>query len=118
MEQKTITCIGCPMGCQVTVTLQDGEITEIKDYVCKKGKTYAVDELTNPTRMVTSVLRVEGSREPLSVKTREFIPKSKVFDCLTEIRKAKLTTPIHIGDVIVPDVCGTGVDVIATKNIG
>lgn len=116
--ERTITCIGCPMGCQVTVTLDGDAITNISNYVCKKGKEYAIDEMTNPTRMVTAVLRVEGSREPLSVKTQQFIPKSKVFDCLGEIYRAKVSLPVLIGDVIVEDVCQTGIDVIATKCLG
>ena len=114
---RIITCIGCPMGCLVTVTMEGGNITDIRDFVCKKGKEYAQDEVTNPTRMVTAVLSVEGSLEPLSVKTQRFIPKEKIFDCLKEIYGSKLKKPVSIGDVIIADVCGTGVDVVATKHL-
>jgi len=113
----TITCIGCPMGCLVTVTMNENTIVKIEGNICKKGEEYAKDEVTNPTRMVTAVLTVEGCREPLSVKTKQFIPKEKIFDCLSEIYKTKATLPISIGDVIVKDVCSTGVDVVATKHL-
>jgi CxxC motif-containing protein len=105
------------MGCLVRVATQDGKITDIAGYTCKKGKEYAIDELSNPTRMVTAVMPVEGRAEPLSVKTRKFIPKDKIFECIEAIRAAKVKLPVAIGDIVVPDVCGTGVDVIATKHI-
>jgi CxxC motif-containing protein len=105
------------MGCLVNVTMEGEEIKKIEGFVCKKGEEYAKDEVTNPTRMVTAVLSVEGSREPLSVKTRQFIPKEKIFDCLGEIYSSKVALPVSIGDVIVKDVCNTGVDVIATKHL-
>ena len=115
--ERIVTCIGCPMGCLITVTIEGENIIEIVDYFCKKGKEYAHDEVTNPTRMVTAVLAVEGSREPLSVKTRQFIPKEKIFDCLKDIYRSKIKLPVNIGDIIIKDVCGTGVDVIATKHL-
>ncbi len=115
--ERTITCIGCPMGCQITVTLNGGAITNIANYSCKKGSEYARDEISHPTRMVTAVIPCKGSREPLSVKTRRVIPKSKIFDCIKAIEAAKVTLPIAIGDVVVENVCGTGVDVVATKNL-
>jgi CxxC motif-containing protein len=97
------------------VTTEDGRIIDIANYTCKKGKEYAIDELTNPTRMVTAVIPVEGRAEPLSVKTQRFIPKNKIFTCLDAIRAAKISLPVAIGDIIVPNVCETGVDVVATK---
>jgi len=118
IKEITVTCIGCPMGCLVTVTMDDNTIVKIEGNVCKKGDDYSRDEVTNPTRMVTAVLSVDGWREPLSVKTQQFIPKEKIFDCLKEIYKSKVTPPVSIGDVIVKNVCNTGVDVVATKHLG
>ncbi len=115
--ERTITCIGCPMGCQVTVTTEGDEITNIANYSCKKGREYAIDEISRPTRMVTAVIPVPGSREPLSVKTRRVIPKSRIFDCIKAIEAAKVKLPIAIGDVVVANVCDTGVDIVATKNL-
>ena len=105
------------MGCQVTVTTDGDAITNIANYTCKKGREYAIDEISNPTRMVTAVIPAKGSREPLSVKTRHVIPKSKIFDCIKAIEAAKVTLPVAIGDVVVANVCGTGVDIVATKNL-
>ena len=115
---KNLTCIGCPMGCQLTVTLDDeGKFQSVTGNTCKTGKEYAINEVTDPKRMVTSVLLVEGAKEPLCVKTQTAIPKALIFDCLKAIRQAKPALPIKIGDVIVPNVCETGVDVIATRNL-
>ncbi|WP_278910380.1 DUF1667 domain-containing protein [Enterocloster bolteae] len=83
MEKRELICIGCPMGCPLTVELENGEIKTITGYTCKKGETYARKEVTNPTRIVTSTVRVEGGRaDMVSVKTREDIPKDKIFQCV------------------------------------
>ena len=104
MEKRDLTCIGCPLGCQITVTMENGEVTD--------------EEVTNPTRVVTSIVKVEGGNlAAVSVKTKDVIPKGKIFDILDEIKPVVVKAPVKIGDVIVPNVAGTGVDVIATKNI-
>ena len=75
-------------------------------------------EVTNPTRIVTSSVAVEGgSLAVVSVKTREDIPKGKIFEIMEALKGVKVQAPIHIGDVVVQDVAGTGVDIIATKNV-
>ena len=116
--EKQITCIGCPLGCAVTVTMNQGEITDITGHTCSRGEKYARKEVTHPTRIVTSIVKVnEGDIQMVSVKTESYIPKDKIFDCMEAIREIVVTAPVKIGDIIVPDVCGTGVNVIATKNI-
>lgn len=118
METRELTCIGCPMGCLVTVELDKDEVKEVSGYTCKRGDIYARKEVTNPTRIVTSTVVVsEGNKPRLSVKTANDIPKSKIFDVMKEIDAAHPVAPIHIGDVVVANVCGTGVDVIATGNV-
>ena len=67
--------------------------------------------------MVTAVVPVEGSAAPLSIKTRSPIPKKEIKNCMKELADAKLTAPIKAGDVVVANICGTGVDVIATKSV-
>ena len=75
--------------------------------------------MTNPTRVVTSSVRVTGGELAMvSVKTKEDIPKGKIFDCCKAIEDIEVPAPVKIGDVILKNVCGTGVDVIATKNVG
>ena len=106
------------MGCPLVVTMDGGEVVSVTGNTCKRGEIYGRKEVTNPTRIVTSTVRVSGgSIDMVSVKTKEDIPKGKIFDCMKEIRAVKVAAPVHIGDVIMKDVAGTGVDVVATKNV-
>ena len=118
METRELTCIGCPMGCLLTVTLDGGEVTEVKGNTCAKGDIYARKEVVNPTRIVTSTVKITGGdKERVSVKTASDIPKSKIFEVMKDIDAATVKPPARIGDVLIKDVAGTGVDVIATRNI-
>ncbi len=118
MEKRELTCIQCPLGCQITVTLDNGKVVDVTGNTCPRGDKYARAEVTNPTRVVTSIVRVEGGHLPaVSVKTKDVIPKGKISDILAEIKPVIVKAPIKIGDVIIPNVAGTGVDVVATKNI-
>ena len=115
--EKTLTCINCPIGCRLTVEIEDGKVTQVKGATCKRGIDYARQEAIAPTRMVTAVVNVPDSELPLSVKTASPIPKDKIFDCMKAIENAKVTAPMHIGDVVCKDVCGTGVDVVCTREL-
>jgi CxxC motif-containing protein len=118
MAERIITCINCPMGCRMTVALSEaGEVLSVTGNTCRRGEKYAHQEVTAPVRMVTAVVPVEGSVCPLSVKTKEPIPKGKIADCMAALRALKLTLPVRAGDVVLPDVCGTGIDVIATRSL-
>ena len=109
MEKRDLTCIGCPLGCQITVTMENGEVTDVKGNTCPRGDKYAREEVTNPTRVVTSIVKVEGGNlAAVSVKTKDVIPKGKIFDILDEIKPVVVKAPVKIGDVIVPNVAGTG----------
>lgn len=117
MEIKSLTCIGCPMGCSLTVTM-DGENITVEGNTCPVGEKYAKKEVTNPTRVVTSSVRVNGADiARVSVKTACDIPKNKIFDCMKEISEIEMTAPVCIGDVVIENCAGTGVSVIATKNV-
>ena len=115
--EKQITCINCPVGCRLTVTLENGQVTEVSGHGCKRGETYAHQECVAPTRMVTAAIPLTNRKTPVSVKTKEPIPKEKIFDCMNALSTLTLEAPIHLGDVVLADVCGTGVDVIATKSV-
>ena len=118
MDKRTLTCIGCPLGCTVEVTTENGQILSVTGNTCKRGEDYARKEVTNPTRIVTTTVRVSGGRLPVvPCKTRSDIPKDRIFDCVRELRDLTVAAPIHIGDVLLPDVCGTGVDIIATADM-
>lgn len=118
MEKRELTCIGCPLGCALTVEMNGGEVVSVTGNTCKRGDDYARKEVTNPTRIVTSSVKVEdGSLAAVSVKTKEDIPKGKIFDCVKALKDVCVKAPVAIGDVVLADVAGTGVDVIATKNV-
>ena len=112
-----LTCINCPVGCRLQVTVQSGEVVSVAGNRCKRGETYARQECIAPQRMITAVIPVAGSKMPLSVKTRTPIPKERIFDCMQALSQVKLTAPVAAGTVILSNVCDTGVDVIATKNV-
>lgn len=116
--ERELTCIGCPMGCQLRVEMENGEVLSVTGNTCKRGDVYARKEVTNPTRIVTSTVGVEGgSIRAVSVKTAQDIPKDKIGACMEALKGVVVKAPVRIGQVIVHDVAGTGVDVIATKNI-
>lgn len=80
MEKRELTCIGCPLGCSITVTMENAEILDVTGNTCKRGDAYARKEVTHPTRIVTSTVRVSGGTIPMvSCKTKEDIPKEKIL---------------------------------------
>lgn len=118
MEKRELICIGCPLGCPLTVEMEGNAILTISGHTCKRGEVYARKEVTNPTRIVTSTVIAEGGRiNMLSVKTKEDIPKEKISECLMALKGVRVKAPISIGDVIISNVAGTGVDIVATKAI-
>ncbi len=118
MEQKNLTCIGCPLGCQLTVVLENGEVISVSGNTCKRGDDYARKEVISPTRIVTSTVKVSGGNASMvSVKTKADIPKNKIFDCVKALKEVMVQAPVAIGDVILEDVAGTGVDIVATKAV-
>lgn len=118
MERKNLTCIGCPLGCQIMVELENGEVVSVSGNTCKRGDDYARKEVTRPTRIVTSTVKVSGGNAPtVSVKTKSDIPKDKIFDCTKALKEVMVQAPIAIGDVVIENVAGTGVDIVATKAV-
>lgn len=118
MEKRELTCIGCPMGCAIEVQLDNGEIKDISGYTCLRGEKYAREEVTDPRRIVTSTAIIDGGKlSRVSVKTESDIPKKKIFDVMKDINEIKAVAPVKVGDVLLEDVAGTGVQVIATRNV-
>ncbi len=116
-ETQQITCITCPVGCRMTVTLKDKEVVSVADNACRRGEIYARQECVAPLRMVTAVAQVEGSRVPVSVKTASPIPKDKIMAVMREIESRDFRMPIIMGDVLIENAAGTGVNIVATKSI-
>ena len=106
------------MGCELTVNVMENDI-EVTGELCKIGITYGKEEATNPTRNITTSVKVKGGDIPmLSVKTARPIPKDKIMECVKAIRKvAAMQAPVKVGDVVLADVAGTGVDIVATRVI-
>lgn len=120
MEVRQLTCINCPLGCQLKVEMEGNEVISVTGNTCKRGDTYARKEVTNPTRIVTSSVKVEGAlckETMVSCKTASDIPKGKIFDVIKDIKDVVLKAPVHIGDVVKADVAGTGINMIATREV-
>lgn len=117
MKKYELTCIQCPIGCALTVTV-DGEEVAVEGNTCPRGREYGIKEVTRPSRTVTSTIPVEGGELPrVSVKTRTDIPKDKISDVMAAIRSTALRAPVKIGQTVIENAAGTGVDIIATKTV-
>lgn len=119
MAIRELTCISCPLGCPLKVELDEqGNVVAVTGNTCKRGAEYGRLEVTAPVRMVTSTVRVVGGNAPVvPVRTQNSIPKEKIFDCMEEIRAAAVTAPVALGDVVIENVAGTGVSVIAARSV-
>lgn len=118
IETRELICIGCPLGCPLTVEMKGTEVVSVTGNTCPNGDRYARKEVTDPRRTVTSTVRVLGGSLPVvSVKTAQDIPKNKIFDCMQELATIRVKAPVQERDVIVSNIANTGVSVIATKEI-
>ncbi len=116
--EKTITCIVCPIGCKIQVKIDGQKCDVVKGNKCKQGIDYAINEALNPKRVLTSSVLVDGGNWPLvSVKTSKTVPKGKIFSVLKEIKRKKVKAPVTSGEIIIKNVAGTKVDLIATKTV-
>ena len=114
---KEMICISCPMGCHLTVDDSDKNDIKVSGNTCPRGRIYGINEVTAPKRMVTSSVEVTGSdAKRVSVKTSEPVPKEQMFECLDVIRTITAAAPVRIGDVLYKNVCGSGADIVATRN--
>ena len=112
--KKSFVCIVCPRGCLLTI---DDEMN-VTGNTCPRGEAYARSEVTNPTRIITSSVRVNNREDTLvSIKTSAPVPKGRMLDVMAEINKVSVSAPTHIGDVVIKNVLGLDVDIIITKNI-
>jgi len=111
-----LICIACPIGCHLEVdTTKDYKVTGNQ---CKKGEEYGKKELLNPTRTITSTVIIKnGIYNRLPVKTNGEIPKDKIFDVMNQLQNLVVSSPIHIGDIILRNVCDTGIDIVASRSM-
>lgn len=115
-NERRLTCIVCPKGCDLVVEFDDtGAIKNISGFTCPRGKDYAIAECTAPVRTVTSTVRCEDG-EVVAVKTAKPIPKEKIFEVMAAINDVVAPNTLKIGDVVIEKVAGTDADVVATAN--
>lgn len=118
MEIRELTCINCPLGCRITVTMDGDSIVSVTGNTCKRGENYARAEVTAPVRTVTTTIKViNGASDRVSCKTKEPVPKDKIFDVMAEISASSCDAPIRIGDILIDDCAGTGIPIVATKAV-
>lgn len=117
MDARELICINCPLGCVLTVSADKEGVVSVSGNTCLRGESYGRTEVTDPRRTVTSTVRIQGERERvLPVKTAAAVPKGKIMECVEELRAIEVKLPVTVGDVIVKDIAGTGIPVIATKS--
>ena len=120
METHQLVCISCPMGCRLTLEKADASPQgyTVTGNICKRGVEYAIKEVTSPTRMVTSTVRITGAQLPrLPVRTDHAIPKGKIMECMAIINAMTVKSPVKMGQVLVEDLFGTGAKIIATRSL-
>lgn len=113
--KKELICISCPLGCHLTV---DAENKTVEGNTCKRGEVYGLNEVINPVRVITTTVKIEGSRLPVvPVKTNGAIPKKLNFEAMRVINEVICKAPVKVGDIIIKDILGTGIDVVAARSL-
>jgi len=114
---KELICIVCPQGCRLTVSDESGELT-VTGNTCKRGVAYGIAETTAPTRVITTTVEITDSYWcRLPVKTDGGVPKGKIFECMDAINQITVKAPVKTGDVVLADILGTGVNVVAARTM-
>ncbi len=116
--KKEIICTVCPRGCHIEVEGEGEKILSVNGYACKRGLEYASAEFAHPVRILTTTVKIEGiENDLLPVRSNKSVPKEKLFDCMEIIRATKVKLPVKRYDVIISDICSTGVDIVATATV-
>ncbi|MFK5883154.1 MAG: DUF1667 domain-containing protein [Candidatus Izemoplasma sp.] len=114
--KKQMICIACPVGCHIEVDIDNGY--SVTGNQCKRGEAYGKKELTKPTRIITSTVIIDGGiHHRLPVKTNGEIPKGLIFNVMKELNHIKVTSPIKMGDIIIKNVCDTGIDIVSSRSM-
>jgi len=120
MESKKMICIACPLGCEMEVTMNENATAFIvTGNQCKRGENYGIKEMTNPTRILTTTVKLRNSYlKRLPVRTDTAIPKEMIMSCMREINRIEVCAPIVAGMIMVKNILNTGVNVVASRSIG
>ncbi len=115
---REVICIVCPKGCHLRIEETANGDYNVSGASCERGIEYGINEVTNPVRVLTSTVKVEGgSLVRCPVRTDGSIPKSKIFECMEEINNVTAKAPVTVGDVLIEDIAGTGIALIATRSV-
>ncbi len=119
MVEEKIICIGCPLGCRTALRIDHhGDVVKITGYKCKEGRQYVLEEHRNPVRILTATIRTEKSPRPLlPVRTNRPILKSKLKEAILTLIRVNAKPPVRVGQVILPNLLNSGVDVVATDDL-
>ncbi len=117
-ETRELICIACPTGCQLRATIEDGRVTAVEGNSCRKGEEYAAHECITPTRILTTTVRVKGAALPvLPVKSERALPKSVIKKSMEALDRVVVSAPVNIGDVIVKNILGTGINIVSSRSL-
>lgn len=112
-----LVCIRCPFGCHLTVEEKNGEVI-VSGNNCKRGEEYAISELKNPVRILTTTIKIDSlDHHRLPVISSSSLPKDKIMDVIKELKKYEVKAPIKMNDIIVSNILDLGVDIIASRSI-
>ncbi len=115
---KKLVCIECPKSCALSVDIENCRVVRVSGEKCPKGKEYAIIEVENPTRVLTSAVLAEGlSVRMVPVRTDRPIPKPRLLEAMGEIKKIRVTKRLRAGDIIARNFLGLGVNLITTRDI-
>jgi len=118
VEKKHFTCVICPLGCEIDVELQGGNVVSMEGNKCQKGKEFVLQELEEPMRILTTTVPIKGAKwAMLLVRTDKAIPKRLLFKVIEQLADIELQAPIKMYDVILKNTAGTGANIVATRNM-
>ncbi|ABS60554.1 MULTISPECIES: DUF1667 domain-containing protein [Fervidobacterium] len=118
MKTEEMVCVMCPLGCRLTVTIEDNGEIIVSGNKCPRGIEYGKQEVTEPLRILTSSVLVNNGELPLvSVKTNKPVPRRLIGEIMEILKKTVVEAPVKSGDIILEDVLGTGADIVATRNV-
>jgi CxxC motif-containing protein len=118
-KEQTVICISCPLACTITVTLDDqGEVLGVANNLCQEGEKYAIAECKFPGRVLTTTVLTEGSsRRLLPARTNKPVPRERLMDIMKSLSQTRVKPPVKMGQIIIPNIMGTGADLMATDEL-
>ena len=118
MNTKIMTCVTCPVGCEMTVEYEGEKLISVAGNDCRRGEKYASDEITNPRRTLTSTVIINGAKTKfLPVKTDKPIAKAQIFEAMRIINGIKINAPVKMGDVLYEDFTERGINLVAGRDV-